>query len=140
MLKRLPEEGHDVLVVEGVEDDAAIAARPHQAHAAKQAQLVGDGGLADPQHRRQVAHAQLAVRQGIENPHARGVPERAEGVGQPRYRVWRHQRRADLADTGEIDLNKVANLIIYEHMSSCSYIITGPRQLQAPPTLELVNS
>ena len=80
---------HDVLIVEGVEDDAAVTARPDQAHAAQQPQLVRHRRLAQPQHRGQIADAQLAMRQRVEDPHARRIAERAEGIGQPRDRVGR---------------------------------------------------
>ena len=40
MLQRLPEDRHDVLVVERVEDDAAVAARADEAQAAEESKLV----------------------------------------------------------------------------------------------------
>ena len=74
-----------------------------------------------PQHRGEIAHAQLAVRQGIENAHAGRIAERAERVGQALHGVRRYQLGADLPDAGEVDLDEVANFI-FEHMSKCSYI------------------
>ena len=52
VLERLLEELHDVLIVERVEHQAAVAARANQAHAAQQAQLVRHGGLAVAEHAR----------------------------------------------------------------------------------------
>ena len=66
MLQRLVEDRHDVLVVERIEDDAPVAARADESQAAQQAQLMRHRGLAQLEHGREVAHAQLAVRQGIE--------------------------------------------------------------------------
>jgi len=86
--------------------------------------------LAHPQHGRQIAHAQLAVRQGVENPHPRRIPERAEGIGQPRYRPGRDERRANLADAGEVDLHEVADVIRCEHMNSCSYVMRRACRMQ----------
>ena len=125
MLQRLPEERHDVLIVERVEHDAAVAARADQPHAAQQAQLVRHRRLAQPQHRGQIADAELAVRQRIEDPHAGRIAERAEGVGQALHGVGRDQRRADLPDSGEVDLDQVADFGIIEHMSRCSYVSAG---------------
>ena len=53
-----------------------------------------------PQHGGQIADAQLAVRERIENPHARRIAERAEGVGQPLDRVGLHQRRRESSGRG----------------------------------------
>ena len=80
----LLEQPRDVLVVERVEDHPPVAARTDQPHAAKQAKLVGYGGFAEVEQRRKVADAQLRVRERIEDPHARGVSQNAEGVGERR--------------------------------------------------------
>jgi hypothetical protein len=40
VLQRLLEQRNDVLIVERIEHDAAIAPRPHQSYAAQQPQLV----------------------------------------------------------------------------------------------------
>ena len=75
VLQPLLEEPDDVLVVEGVEDHAAVAARPDEPHAAQQAQLVGDGGFAQPEEPA-MSQTQSSVRdERVEDPHARGVAE-----------------------------------------------------------------
>ena len=78
----LPEERHDVAVVERVEHHAAGPARAHQPQRAQQPQLMRRGRLAQAEQRRQIADAQLAVRQRVEHAHARRIAERAEGLGQ----------------------------------------------------------
>ena len=81
-VQRLPQQLDDVLIVERVEDLPAGAARADQAHAAQQAQLVRDRRLADAHERRDVADAELAACQRVENPHPRRVAEDAKGLGQ----------------------------------------------------------
>ena len=71
---RLLHQLHDVLVVERVVDQPAGTARPDQAHAAKQAQLMGDGGLADADERGDVADAELAAGQHVEDRTRVGSP------------------------------------------------------------------
>ena len=89
MLQRLLEDRHDVLIVERIEDDAAVAARADQPHAAQQPQLVRHRRLAEAEHRGEIADAQLAMRERVEDAHPRRIAERAEGVGQALHRVRR---------------------------------------------------
>ena len=119
------------LVVERVEHHPSIAARADEPLALQQPQLVRHGRLGQPEDGRQVAHAQFAVRQRVENADARGVAERAEGVGQPLDGRRRHQRRADLPHPREVDLDEVADFIRYVHMSNWSYVKGAPGGLSS---------
>ncbi len=78
----LTQELEDVVIVDGVVHEAPGAPRADQSHAAKQPQLMRDRGLADPDERGDVADAELAGRERVENSHARGIAERAERVRQ----------------------------------------------------------
>ena len=71
-----------MLVVDGVVNEPSGAPRPHQAHAAQNAQLVRYGGLADSNERGDVAHAELSRGQCVEDANPRRIPEHAEGIGQ----------------------------------------------------------
>ncbi len=74
------------------------------------------------EHRGEIADAELAVRERVEDADAGRIAEGAEGVGEPLDGVGRDQRGADLPDSGEVDLDQVADFVIFEHMSSCSYV------------------
>ena len=82
VLEALLEEADDVVIVRDVVDVLAGAARLHEPHAAQQAELVGDGGLAEPEQLGEVADRHLGPGQGVEDAHAGGVPEDLEGLGQ----------------------------------------------------------
>ena len=82
MAQTLAEQRDDVAVVERVEHHAPFAARLDQPQVAQQAQLVRDGGLGHPDQRGEIADAQLAVRQRVEDAHARRIAERAERLRQ----------------------------------------------------------
>jgi hypothetical protein len=111
VLKRLSEERGDVLVVERVEHHAAIASSADEAAALQQPQLVRHRRLREPQDSGQVAHAQLAMRQRVEDADAGGVAERAESVGEAFDSAGVDQRRANLPDTREVDLHEVADVV-----------------------------
>jgi hypothetical protein len=96
----LLEQADDVLVVEGVEDQASGPARPHDAHAAQQAQLVRHGRLGLAHERRQVADAQFGLRERVEQPHAGEIAEHLEGVGQRCARLLVEQVTAHAGDLG----------------------------------------
>ncbi len=78
---RQPQELDNVLIVERIEDLPAGAARPDEPHPSQEPQLVRHGGFADPYEPGDVAHAQLARCQRVENADTRRVAEHAEGVG-----------------------------------------------------------
>ena len=78
------------------------------------------------EHRGQVAHAQLAVRQRVEDADAGRIAEGAEGVGQALDRVGRTSSARSDSGPAEVDLDQVADFVIFEHMSNCSYVTTGP--------------
>ena len=82
MLEPLIEEADDVVVVGDVVDVAAGAARLHEPHATQQSQLMGDGGLGEPEEVGEVADRHLGPGEGVEDPDPRGVAEDLEGLGQ----------------------------------------------------------
>jgi hypothetical protein len=122
VLQSLPQQVHHVQVVERVEDHAALAARADEPQPPQQAQLVRHRRLRERQHGREIADAELAVRQRVEDAHARWIAQRAEGVGQAGDRVATDQRRAQPPHAGQVDLDDVAGVSRLEHMSRCSYV------------------
>ena len=87
----LSEQFENVLIVDGVIDEPARASRAHEPHAPQQPQLVRRGGLADTDERGDVADAELAAGQRIEDPDAGGITEDAERVSQRFDRARSHQ-------------------------------------------------
>ena len=82
MLEPLLEEADDVLIVEGVEDRLAVAARTHQPHVAQQPQLVRHGGFAQPEQLGDVADTELGAGDRVEDADARDVAEDLERLGE----------------------------------------------------------
>ena len=71
-------------IVQGVEHHAPVTTRPDEPQAAQQPQLVRYRGLRQREHRREVAHAQFAMREHVEDADPSGIAERAERIGQRR--------------------------------------------------------
>ena len=63
------------------QNDLAGAPRTHETHAAQQAQLVRDGGLAHADQLRDVADAEFTGREHVDNAYARRIAEDAECLG-----------------------------------------------------------
>ena len=91
MGQRLSEQFENVLIVDSVIDEPARAPRTHEPHAPQQPQLVRRRGLADADERGDVADAELATRQRIEDPYAGRITEDAERVSQRVDRAGPHQ-------------------------------------------------
>jgi len=108
VLEPLLEQPDDVLVVERIEHHAAGAPGAHDAHAAQEAQLMRDGGLAEAEQTRQIADAQLGTGQGVEHPHARGVAEQLEGVGERRRGRVGQQTPPERGDLRRVEVKHVA--------------------------------
>ena len=70
MLEPLCEETNDVLIVERVVHQPAVAPRTHQTHAPQQPELMRHGRFAQAQKRGKVADAQLGARERIEHANA----------------------------------------------------------------------
>src|SRR5688572_10599508 len=83
MLEPLLEERQHVLVVECVVDQPAVAAGADNAGIAQQTELVRDGRLGDVQPTGEIADAQFAARERVENAHARRITEYTKDLGQP---------------------------------------------------------
>ena len=75
----------DVLVVERVVDAPSLAAPADDPHAAHQAELVRDRGLADPDALGDLVDAELPRRQGVDDADARRI---AEDAGRVSARAW----------------------------------------------------
>ncbi len=115
MFQPVLEEADDVLVVERVEDHASGAPRAHETHAAKQTQLVRDGGLAQPEEPRDVAHAQLRPRQRVEDPHARRIAQNLECFRQRGHRAVSHQPPLERGDLTRMQMEDVARFVFHGH-------------------------
>ena len=100
----------DVMIVEGVEDHAAVAARPHQPHAAQQAQLVRDGRLAEAEQPGEVADAELGAGERVEDAHARRIAEDLERLGQGADRRLGEQRRLERGHLRRSEVEHVAGV------------------------------
>lgn len=96
--KCLLKQSDDVLVVEGVKHLSAGATGPHEPHAAQQTELMRDRRLADTEDACEIADAQLAARERIQNPDACGIAEQPEGIGDARHGVVTRQPTAPLGD------------------------------------------
>ena len=121
----LPEQADDVAVVERVEHHAPFAPRLDEPQIAQQPQLVRDGRLGHADQRGEVADAQLAVRERVEDPHPRRVAERAERLRQIRRlrpapmsaaAQLRHPRRVEVDDVAEVG----GGAATYERLLICS--------------------
>ncbi len=75
------EEVGDVVIVEAVEDRAALFASADQAHLAQGAELVGGGRFADPDLGGEGTDVDLAFKEGGDHPDAGGVAEGTEELG-----------------------------------------------------------
>jgi hypothetical protein len=78
----LREQADDVLVVERVEHEPAIAPRTHQAHAPQQSELMRNRRFAEAQERGEVADAQLRARERVEHTDPCGIAEHLERLSQ----------------------------------------------------------
>src|SRR5665647_770356 len=72
------DELHDVSVSKCVVHDLACFAVSDQPCASQYAELVRNCGLRHAEHRREVAHAQLALCKGVKKSHSRRIAEHLE--------------------------------------------------------------
>ena len=92
MGRRLSQQLENVLIVDGVVDQPARAARAHETHPSQQQQLVRRSGLADADERGDVADAELPRGQRVEDPHACRITEDPECLSQRFDRTRAHQQ------------------------------------------------
>ena len=102
-----------MVIVDRVVHEPAGAARTHEAHPAKQTQLMRDGGLADADERRDIAHAQFAGRERVEDSDARRIAEHAERVRQTFDRACRQKALAPCRRTARIEMIGVAAVEVF---------------------------
>ena len=110
MAEALTEQADDVAVVERVEDHAPFAAGPDEPEIAQKSKLVRDRRLGHPDQGGEVADAQLAVGQGVEDPHTRRIAEGAKRLHEVRHIVRSDERRPELGDTGGMEMDDVTEV------------------------------
>ena len=81
---RVMEHADDVVVVEAIEGLTSRAAHADEVRAPQETQLMRHGRLGEPDQRREVTHAPLAERQGVQNLHPGRIAEEFEDVGNRR--------------------------------------------------------
>jgi len=82
VLQPLGDEAIHMAVVQGVEHVLAFLARLHQLGRAQQPQLMRDGRRADVQNRRDIAHAEFAQGQRVQDANPGMIPKQAEDLRQ----------------------------------------------------------
>ena len=134
VLARVVHEADHVMVVEGVEGLAAGTADTDQPRGSQQPKLVRHGRFAQAHERGQIADATLTVRQRVYNPHAGGIAEELEDIGDGLDRVGRPagaSRTSDSATASPVRLGAESGRwnrgpdsagTTYEYMSKCSYV------------------
>jgi hypothetical protein len=95
VLQTLRKETDDVVVVEAVVDEPALAARANQAQAAEQPELMRHRRFARPEEGGEIADAQLGPRKRVEHADARDVAQRLEGFGEGGGVLVAQQLRTD---------------------------------------------
>jgi hypothetical protein len=76
----LPEERQNVLIVECVVDEPSFAPGPDDPSVPQQPKLMRNRRLGQPEQPGEVANAELAPRQHVENANPRGIAEYFEDV------------------------------------------------------------
>jgi hypothetical protein len=82
----LREQADDVLVVERVVHQPAVAPRTHEAHAPQQAKLMRHGRFAQAQESGEIADAQLRARERVEHADTCRVAKHLERFGECDHR------------------------------------------------------
>jgi hypothetical protein len=106
VLEPLFEEPYDVVIVERVKNHLTGAAGANEPHAAKKPKLMGHRRFAQAEQIRDVADTQLVVRQGIEDPDTRRIPQDLE----------RLRKRRDLS-VGKKGRLEYMNICVSIHIS-----------------------
>src|SRR5438094_8833866 len=75
VLQTLREQLDDVVVVEGVVNEAAVAAGAHEAHGAQQPQLMRHGRLREAEGVGERLHTPVRARQSVKHPHRGRAPQ-----------------------------------------------------------------
>jgi hypothetical protein len=108
---RLLEQFDDVVVVESVVNQTSRAARPDEPRPAHQTKLVRHGGLANPNQGRDIADAQLAAAQRIQNPNAGGIAKHAKDVRERANGLGGHQQLASGGAPTGIEMWRLARFV-----------------------------
>jgi hypothetical protein len=101
----------DVIVVEGVVDEATFAAGTDETEGAEQAEVMRDGGFALADRRGEVADAELAAGEGGDDAEPGRIGERGEDVGETGEDGAGRESGAGAADRFDVDDAVVADKI-----------------------------
>jgi hypothetical protein len=107
----LVQQLENVMIVDGVVDLPTSTPRAHEPHAAKQPELMGGGGLTDPDKRRDVADAELARRERVQNPDSGRISQGAESFRQRRHRASPNEARPPGGNVRKALVNAVAPVV-----------------------------
>lgn len=102
MFARVVQKPDHVVVVEGVVRKPAGPAHPDQTRGAEKPELMRHRRLGHADERRQVADATFAVRQGVNQPHACGIAQQLENVGNRLDRARTQKTRLDALEGGNV--------------------------------------
>ena len=140
MLHAEGQHGPDVIVIQGIEHGLPLPPEADKVRRLQNAQLVGHGALGQIQHPGNIAHAQLALKEHIEDLDARRIAKNAKQLRQIVERLVvrqgsKHLRHRVLMHV-EVFARRCAVLfrfchgissLSFEHMNDCScvYITTS---------------
>jgi hypothetical protein len=103
VIRGLVEEYSDVLIIERVKREPAIAPVSHGSGCTEQAEVVRDRRFRQSHDRGDIAHAELVRRQGRDNAKSRRISERREERGEAIEVIARRERLLRRADGGEMN-------------------------------------
>jgi hypothetical protein len=109
-----PSESHqlqNVVIVNRVKHLSTSSARTHEPHRSQETKLVRYGRFAHSDERRDVAHAELAICQRVENPYARRVPQHPERFRQDLNGGALQQGSSSRFGAGDIKVRSVAGVL-----------------------------
>lgn len=105
------EERDDEGITHGVVRELPLHPISNQLHHSHTAKLMGGGRYRQVEDLGEVAHAQLLLRQSVEDPHPGGVREHLEGVRYLLHEIVREHGVANPLDTIFIDIQNLAAAI-----------------------------
>jgi hypothetical protein len=99
------------VIVDGVVNLPAGTPRAHEPQAPKQPQLVGRGGLTDPDERCDVADAELSGGKRVQYPYSGRIPQRPEGFRQRLHGAGANEARPPGGSVRKTLVDDVARII-----------------------------
>ena len=127
MLHAHADDQPHMVIIQRVDDGFSLPAEAHQLGVLEGAQLMADGALGQTQKLGQVADAQLAFEQGIQDADAGGVTQHPEQVGQILQPVVAGHQAVEFLQVGMFVLPGTQvrhgkGPPFDKHMSICSYV------------------